>query len=338
MSSVNPTERRSKPPWTAILASTEAGLIVAILAMLALIFVLEPTHGFFQRRTLGYLANDLALYGVLAVGAAVVIISGGIDLSVGSIVALSAVLAARMMRDWLPGGHGTEAPLPLMVVAGAIAASLSTGALVGGLHALMINYLRLPPFIATLATMAGLRSVANLVCESRTVSVSSPTFSALGNKNAYAVTIFAIVAISASLMMGLTVLGRHLYALGGNEKAARLCGLRTRRLKATAYILSGVLAALAGLLFLGKVGSADNRSGQSYELFAITAAVVGGCSLAGGAGSIRGTVLGLILLQIVIKGTSLVVTSIDSSRIEGLVLGVVVVVAVAFNQRFRGRS
>ena len=127
--------------------------------------------------------------------------------------------------------------------------------------------------------------------------------------------------------------------LGGNETAARLSGLPTRRLKAVAYGLSGLLASLGGILFTGRSGQADARLGVSYELIAITAAVVGGCSLSGGVGSIRGTVLGLVLIQIVIKATGqLAPQGIDSTQVEGLVLGTVVVLAVAFNQRFRGRG
>jgi ribose/xylose/arabinose/galactoside ABC-type transport system permease subunit len=148
--------------------------------------------------------------------------------------------------------------------------------------------------------------------------------------------------------MGATVLGRHLFALGGNEAAARLSGLKIRRLKAFAYGLSGVLAALTGILFAGRSGQASSQLGIAYELFAITAAVVGGCSLAGGVGSIRGTVLGLILLQILIRGTGIVVRKLDftlfkthivielnSTQVEGLVLGTVIILAVAINQRFR---
>ncbi len=209
----------------------------------------------------------------------------------------------------------------------------------GLLHALMINQLRLPPFIATLATMAGLRSVAIVLGENRTARVTVPFFRALGMDNWFTVPIFLGLAVAMSVMMGSTVLGRHLYALGGNEAAARLSGLRTRRLKAIAYCLSGVLSAIGGILFTAYTGGSDPvNMGKSYELYAITAAVVGGCSLSGGVGSIRGTVLGLILLQIVIKGTGLVVTGVDSSQIEGLVLGLVVVLAVGFNQRFRARG
>ena len=154
------------------------------------------------------------------------------------------------------------------------------------------------------------------------------------------------------MMMGVTVLGRHLYALGGNEMAARLSGLSIQRLKRIAYALSAMLSALGGILFTGKDGQARGTMGISYELYAITAAVVGGCSLSGGVGSIRGTVLGLALIQIIIKGTALVVKpftfnvgswvfrfqGIDSTQVEGLVLGIVIVVAVAFNQRLRART
>lgn len=322
----------------AVLRSTEFGLIVAIVAMLGLIYVLEPTHAFFGRRSLENLFHNAALFGVLAVGAAIVIIAGGIDLSVGSVVALAGVVCARLLTEWLPGAHTTSAPLPVGTVALGVGLTLLLGAAIGLLHAFMINVLRLPPFIATLATMAGLRSLATLISQNQPINIASRTFRQLGDDNRYTVPIFVAVALVTSLVMGATVLGRHLYALGGNEAAARLSGLRTQSLKTIAYIISGVLAALAGALFTGNTGQADYRMGATYELYAITAAVVGGCSLSGGVGSVRGTVLGLILIQIVIKGTGLVFTRIDPSQIEGLVLGTVVMIAVAFNQRVRGRG
>ena len=195
--------------------------------------------------------------------------------------------------------------------------------------------LRIPPFIATLATMAGLRSVATILSQNRTINVSFYAYRVLGKEAWVTLSIFACVAVFMSILMGWTVLGRHLFALGGNEMAARLSGLRTKRLKAIAYGLSGTCRPW-GDLFTGYSGQADSRLGVTYELTAITAAVVGGCSLAGGAGSIRGTVLGLLLTQIVLKGTGILELGIDSTQIEGLVLGTVVLLAVAFNQRFRG--
>jgi ribose/xylose/arabinose/galactoside ABC-type transport system permease subunit len=332
------TSRGVPPAWLALLRSTEFGLVVAIIAMLGLIYALEPTHSFFKGYSLQTMSHNTALFGVLAVGAAVVIIAGGIDLSVGSVVALCGVIGARLMTQWLPGAETGFKPMPTSTVAIGVALTLGLGLVIGLVHAFMINTLRLPPFIATLATMAGLRSLATLVSQNRPINISSPTFRLLGSDNRYTIPIFIGVAVVMSVVMGATVLGRHLYALGGNEAAARLSGLRTNRLKTVAYVISGMLAALAGLLFTGNTGQADYRMGVTYELYAITAAVVGGCSLSGGVGSIRGTVLGLILIQIVIKGTGLVVTGIDPSQIEGLVLGTVVVLAVAFNQRVRGRG
>jgi len=199
----------------------------------------------------------------------------------------------------------------------------------------LINAFRLPPFIATLASLAGLRSLATILSDNRSITVSDDTFRILGKEYWITIPLFLTIAVLLSLMMGATVLGRHLYALGGNESAARLSGLATRRLKTIAYAISGLLAAIGGLLFFGYTGQANPTMGMAYELRAITAAVVGGCSLSGGVGSIRGTVLGLILIQIVIKGTGLVVEGIDPTQVEGLVLGLVVILAVGFNQRFR---
>src|SRR5262249_20742710 len=153
------------------------------------------------------------------------------------------------------------------LIALAIALTLLMGLAIGLLHALMINQLRLPPFIATLATMAGLRSLAAIVSGNRAISVPFPEYRVFGNDTWWSLAIFATVAAAASVMMGATVLGRHLFALGGNEMAARLSGLPTQRLKTVAYGLSGMLAALGGILFAGRIGQGDPRLGVSYELY-----------------------------------------------------------------------
>lgn len=319
--------------------ASEFGLLAAIAFALGLIYFLDKSGAFFSQASRDAMLHQVALFGVLAVGAAVVIISGGIDLSMGAVVALSSVICAKLLTSWLRGADGGGSPPPSAVLALGISLTLLMGLLIGLLHALMIVVLRLPPFIATLATMAGLRSLASIISQNRTINVKYPAFREFGYNTYWTLAIFAIVALVLSIVMGATVLGRHLFALGGNETAARLSGLPTKRLKAVAYGLSGMLAALGGILFTGRSGQADPRLGVTYELIAITAAVVGGCSLSGGLGSIRGTVLGLVLIQIVIKATGqLAPAGIDSTQIEGLVLGTVVVLAVAFNQRFRGRG
>jgi len=335
----------------ALFRSPEWGLLASIVAILGLIYVLDPTRSFFLPSSRLSLLHQIGLYGVLAIGASVVIISGGIDLSVGAVVAFSSVIAGKLMTEWLGGDKSSN---PSMVIVAAVAITLLVGLGIGLFHAFLINRFGLPPFIATLATMSGLRSLASIICDNKIINIPRKfdLFRSLGREPISTFVTFAIAATAISVMMGATVLGRHLYALGGNEAAARLSGLKIRRLKAFAYGLSGVLAALAGILFSGRSGQADARMGIAYELVAITAAVVGGCSLAGGVGSIRGTVLGLVLLQTLIRGTALVVRKVDfvlnlgvtkipvvfelnSTQVEGLVLGSVIIVAVAVNQRFR---
>jgi ribose/xylose/arabinose/galactoside ABC-type transport system permease subunit len=340
-------ENKSYRTLLAVVRSPEFGLLASIGLLVGLIYFLAPRDSFFTKPAMLSLLRQIGLYGVLAVGAAVVIISGGIDLSVGAMVALSSVVCAKLMTSWLHDGSSGVPPSNFIIVA-SMAISVLMGLFIGLFHAFLINHFGLPPFIATLATMSGLRSLASILAGNQSITLNFPLFRKLGGSEENTFATFAVVAIVVSLMMGCTVLGRHLFALGGNEAAARLSGLKINRLKAFAYGLSGALAALAGLLFAGKGGQAGPELGISYELFAITSAVVGGCSLAGGVGSIRGTVLGLILIQTLIKGTGLVVRKIDfflgkthveiplnSTQVEGLILGTVIILAVAINQRLR---
>ena len=318
---------------SAAVRSPELGLVASILVLLGLIFAFAPPRSFFTLDAQLTLLHQVGLYGVLAIGASVVIISGGIDLSVGSVIALSSIVSAKLMTEWLHDGSKGDPSTAVIVLA--MALSLTMGLLVGLFHAFLINKFGLPPFIATLATMSGLRSWAAVLSEDRSINVPFPAFVFLGETPMATFTTFAVVALVVGVMMRSTVLGRHLYAMGGNEAAARLSGLKITRLKSFAYGLSGVLAALAGILFSGRGGQATASLGVSYELFAITAAVVGGCSLAGGVGTIPGTVLGLVLLQTLIRGTGLVYA--NSTRVEGLVLGTVIIAAVAINQKLRPR-
>ena len=322
-----------------VLRAPEFGLVVGIVVVLALIYGLDSNGAFFSEYSRKTLLHQVALYGVLASGVAIVIIAGGIDLSIGSVVALSSVVSAKLLTSWLRAESEAATPPGSSIIALAIGLTLLMGMVIGLLHALMINEFRLPPFIATLATMAGLRSLAAIICKNKSINVSYEGFRMLGSNPWITLAIFAVVAACLSVMLGTTVLGRHLFAMGGNETAARLCGLPTKRLKLIAYGISGMLASVGGILFTGRSGQADARLGVSYELTAITAAVVGGCSLSGGVGSIRGTVLGILLIEIVIKATGqLAPQGIDSTQVEGLVLGSVVVLAVGFNQRIRGRG
>ena len=222
------------------------------------------------------------------------------------------------------------------------AASLLVGFLVGTLHAWLITSVRLPPFIATLATLVGLRSFARALCESSTaaltptksalINISDPFFKTVRDNVWIPVAVFGLLAIVTWLLLTRTVLGRHLHALGGNEQAARLAGIRTDNVKWFAYCFGAMTAALAGLFYMANESvAAPVNQGRGHELNAIAAAVVGGCSLAGGVGTVPGTVLGTIFLRVVIDAVSKIIKT-GADVYEGLIVGIVVVIAVTLAQ------
>jgi ribose/xylose/arabinose/galactoside ABC-type transport system permease subunit len=223
-----------------------------------------------------------------------------------------------------------------------MAASLLAGFLVGTLHTWLITAIRLPPFIATLATLVGLRSLARALCESSTaaltptksalINVADPVFKTIRDNVWIPVAVFGVLAFITWLILTRTVLGRHLHALGGNEQAARLAGIRTDNVKWFAYCFGAMTAALAGLFYVANESvAAPVNQGRGHELNAIAAAVVGGCSLTGGVGTVPGTVLGTIFLRVVIDAVSKIIKT-GADVYEGLIVGIVVVIAVTFSQ------
>jgi ribose/xylose/arabinose/galactoside ABC-type transport system permease subunit len=233
-------------------------------------------------------------------------------------------------------------PVGPAVVAVAVAASLATGFLVGTLHTWLITAIRLPPFIATLATLVGLRSLARALCESSTaaftptksalINVADPFFKTVRDNVWIPVAVFGVLALATWLILTRTVLGRHIHALGGNEQAARLAGIRTENVKWFAYCFGAMTAALAGLFYVANESvAAPVNQGRGHELNAIAAAVVGGCSLTGGVGTIPGTLLGTVFLRVVIDAVSKIIKT-GADVYEGLIVGIVVVIAVTFSQ------
>jgi ribose/xylose/arabinose/galactoside ABC-type transport system permease subunit len=331
----------------------ETALFLALLLVVGLTTLFDSQHNYWHSPgTNGtLLLRQTSLLGIFALGSAVVIIAGGIDLSSGAVICFSGTICASLLLLLAPDRmRGGEVLIGLPVIAVAIVGTLIIGFLIGSLHAWLITVVRLPPFIATLATLVGLRSFAWAICGSVTrvslgasssqIQVFDPRFRYLATSIWIPAVIFVVLAVGSWVMLSRTVLGRHLYALGGNEEAARLSGVRTDRLKWFAYCLSAVLSSITGILYICEVSVADPQSlGMGYELNAIAAAVVGGCSLQGGVGSIEGTVLGTIFLRAVIDGVAKVI-KVQSKVYEGLIVGVVVVLAVALSEtaRFRGRK
>ena len=327
-----------------LLRPGEWALLAAILVAVALTALLDANHSYWFRplESLRDIARNTALLGIFALGATLVIIAGGIDLSAGSMIALSGTVAAATMLALDPQAVTGFKPVGPAVVAVACAAALLVGFLVGTLHAWLITAIRLPPFIATLATLVGLRSFARALCESTTaaftptksalINVSDQLFKAVRDNVWIPVAVFGGLAFVTWLILTRTVLGRHVHALGGNESAARLAGIRTENVKWFAYCFGAMTAALAGLFYVANESvAAPVNQGRGHELNAIAAAVVGGCSLTGGVGTVPGTVLGAIFLRVVIDAVSKIIKT-GADVYEGLIVGIVVVIAVTFSQ------
>jgi len=323
---------------------SEWGLLAAIITVILLTILCDPQHNYWHNpgASAVLIARQTALLGLFALGSAVVIISGGIDLSSGSVIAFSgttcAVFLSMLAGDEIKRGD----PIGVGAMALAITGTLVIGFLIGSLHAWLITVIGLPPFVATLATLVALRSLGRAIVENYTkeltgsgstqIDIADPGFRYLATSVWIPVVLFIVMTIVIWLLMSRTVVGRHLYALGGNEAATRLSGIRTESLKWLAYCISAMLASLAGVLYVCDQSAASpEKLGRGYELNAIAAAVVGGCSLRGGVGTIPGTMLGCVFLRVVTDGIAKIIKT-NADVYEGLIVGVVVVLAVALNQ------
>jgi ribose/xylose/arabinose/galactoside ABC-type transport system permease subunit len=335
---------RRSPLALSLLNRTEWGLLLAIVLVVILAGVFDERHNYFNDPRLSALdiLRQTSMLGIFALGSAVVIISGGIDLSCGSVIAFSGSICATLMLVMAPEAMIDGTAVGAGVITAAIAGTVLVGFLIGSLHAWLITVIGLPPFVATLATLVGLRSLGRSIIEAVTgrlldgtstqIQIFDKSFRYLATSIWIPAVIFAVLAILFWLLLSRTVTGRHLYAMGGNEQAAHLSGISTTRLKWLAYTLGAVTSSIAGILFVGDQAVADPQTlGRGYELNAIAAAVVGGCSLQGGIGTIPGTVLGVVFLRTVIDGIAKIIKT-GADVYEGLIVGILVVVAVAFNQ------
>jgi ribose/xylose/arabinose/galactoside ABC-type transport system permease subunit len=322
----------------------EFGLLLAIVVVLVLTALLDQNHDYWKnpRESAIDILRHTSMLGIFTLGAAIVIISGGIDLSAGSVIAFSGTLCLTLLALLAPEQMSLARPFGLGVMILAVLGTLLAGFLIGSLHAWLITVVGLPPFVATLATLVGLRSFARAIVRNVTahilggektqIDIADVRFRYLSTSLWIPVVLFAILAWAAWLLMSRTVLGRHLHALGGNEQATRLSGIKTERLKWFAYCASAVLSSIAGILYTCDQAVADPQNlGIGYELNAIAAAVVGGCSLMGGVGTIPGTILGALFLRTVIAGVARIIKT-GADVYEGLIVGGVVVIAVAFTQ------
>lgn len=282
------------------------------------------------------MANHVAIYGLLSIGMLLVILNGGIDLSVGSVLALCGVVAGALMQGVALQSFGVTLYPPVWAV---VVLTCALGAFVGGVNGVLIAYLRVPAFVATLGTLYVARGVALLMTNGLTYNNLNgrPEFGNTGfdwlgfNRIAgvpIGVIVLVVVAVACHLTLTRTAFGRWLYASGGNERAAELSGVPTKGVKISVYVLSGICAAIAGLVLSSQLTSAGPTAGTTYELTAIAAVVVGGAALTGGRGTVGGTMLGAFVIGFLSDG--LVIVGV-SSYWQTVFTGAVIVLAVLLN-------
>ncbi len=267
---------------------------------------------------------QVAVTAILAIGMTMVILTGGIDLSVGSLVAVAGVLAAYAVKS--------------AGMAVALGAGLAAGAVAGLFTGVMVTRFSIPPFIVTLALMSALRGAAFLMTGGYSVGDLPQSFAVLGRGYLLhlpvPVLLMALLYAGGMVLLGRTVFGRHIYAVGGNERAAYLSGVNTSRVKIAVYVLNGLLGGFGGVLLASRLGAGIPNAGLQYELDVIAAVVVGGASLFGGKGTLGGTLLGAIFIGILNNGLNL--ANVDP-YLQKIVLGGVILAAVLLDQKLGKR-
>jgi len=301
------------------------GIVVVLLAMVALMAVIAPN---FLSLSNGFnVARAVSINAVLAAGMTLVILTGGIDLSVGSVIGVSGVTSVLL---WNAG-----APAVVAVLGG-----IAVGAAAGLLNGFLVAYLALPAFIVTLGALTYLRGTAYALTDGQPLIAEGELgFRLLGNGNIAAipspVVVMVITYVAVWFILERTTFGRHIYAVGGNVEAARLAGIKVRRVLLKVYLLAGLTAGLAGVMFAARVESGQPRAGEGYELDAIAAVVLGGTSLFGGRGRIHGTFVGALIIGVLSNGLVLMNVPFFTQLI---IKGAVIVVAVALDSLKNWRS
>jgi erythritol transport system permease protein len=309
---------------------------IALFAVL--IFFSFAAHNFLSIENLLIMSRHVALNAFLAIGMTFVIVAGGIDLSVGSIVGLSGMVAGGLILHGIPlpfGDYTLYLSVPMVILA-----ALASGVVVGAVNGLLITRLNVAPFIATLGTLYIARGAALLSSGGETFPnlTGNPDYGTTGFPTLGSATLFGVpgtvwllilIGLFAAYVAARTPLGRQIYAIGSNERAAQLSGVRVNRVKMTVYMFSGFCAAIVGLIISSELVASHPMSGETFELNAIAAAVLGGTSMSGGRGKIGGTIIGAFVIGILSDG--LVMMGV-SAFWQTVIKGVVIVAAVVVDQ------
>ncbi|AIQ74682.1 MULTISPECIES: ABC transporter permease [Paenibacillus] len=293
-------------------------LAFASLIILVIVFSLSSSN-FFQFSNLVGILVSTAVIGVLALGATFVIITGGIDLALGTVMTFSSVMVGVIITFW-------GLPVPLGIVGGILA-----GALCGFISGLMVAKMNIPPFIATLAIMMVTKGLSLVITGAKPIYFNDdPIFAKIamgkmipGIPNT--IVIFLLLGMIASIILSKTIIGRYNFALGSNEEATRLSGVNTVKWKIIIYSITGIFSGIAGILMASRLNSAQPSLGTGYELEAIAAVVIGGTSLSGGVGSILGTIIGALIMSVLTNGLQIMSVA---QEWRTVIVGVVIIIAV----------
>ena len=292
---------------------------IVLIVFIALLEIFVPSF-----RSVGNVENILlqtSINSLLAVGATLIILTGGIDLSVGSILGFAGIVAALLGKN-AGAGHFFVA----------LAAGVGTGLLLGAINGSLVAFVRIPPFVVTLGMMSIARSLAFVFSQGQPISDLSNEFLAIGQgalfNIPYPILISVLTFVIFGVVLARTRFGRYIYAVGGNEEAALVSGVDTRAVKLAVYSLSGLLAGLAGVVLASRATAGISTNGEGYELTAIAAAVIGGTSLSGGRGSLLGTVAGVLIIGIMVNSLDLLNIS---PFYQGLIQGTIIIGAVSID-------
>jgi ribose transport system permease protein len=325
--------RASRSSLLTVAALQKGVAFVALIALIAFFGVAAPN--FLTEINLVGILQATAVSGVLGVASTFVIISGGIDLSVGTLMTFTAVMCGVVLTNW---------GMPLIF---GVVAALVFGALSGAVSGLIISKLRVPPFIATLGMMLLMKGLALVIAQDKPIYFNdTPNFTVISNDSLIGdflpslaipngVLLLFAVAIIGSIILNKTLLGRYIFALGSNEEAARLSGVNVDFWKVVTYALGGMICGVAGLIIASRLNSAQPALGQGYELEAIAAAVIGGTSLSGGRGTMLGTIIGAFIMSVLTNGLRIMGVA---QEWQIVVTGVIIIVAVYVDMRLRGQA
>lgn len=306
---------------TKIKDNQNLGTILALIILMVFVSILNPT--FLQANNLMNLMRQLIINGFIALGMTFVILTGGIDLSVGSTLAVTSAIFAGLLQN------GMNTILAILI-------ALGLGLILGLINGFLITKGKLAPFIVTLATMTIFRGLTLVYTDGRPIAGPKDNFAFqfLGKGQflgiPFQVILFALAFLILWTILNKTALGRKIYAVGGNEKASFISGINIDKVKINVYVISSLMAVLSGLVLTSRLNSAQPTAGVAYEMDAIAAVVLGGTSMAGGSGSLTGTLIGILILGVLNNGLNLLGVS---SFYQQIVKGIVILIAVLIDRK-----